>query len=56
MMEHPEDLLVHAVDGDLSPVSADVISAAEVEAMLATIMTARGKRLWQEKEIGRAHV
>ncbi|MCX5796320.1 MAG: type IV pilus twitching motility protein PilT [Elusimicrobia bacterium] len=37
------------VDGDLAPVAPDAISAAEVEAMLATVMTTRSKKLWQER-------
>ena len=37
------------VDGDLAAVSSDPVSAAEVEAMLATVFTKRCQKLWQER-------
>ena len=37
------------VDGDLAPISPDPISAAEVEAMLATVLSKRCQKLWQER-------
>jgi len=37
------------VDGELVVIAPEPISAAEVEAMLATIMTKRGQKLWQER-------
>jgi twitching motility protein PilT len=37
------------VDGELMPVSPEPISAADAEAMLYSIMTKRGQKLWQER-------
>ncbi|MBI4374994.1 MAG: PilT/PilU family type 4a pilus ATPase, partial [Elusimicrobia bacterium] len=37
------------VDGSLTPVAPDLVSAAEAEAMLGTVMTARARKLFDEK-------